>query len=407
MVKIVADTPDLENIIRLLTKTVTDNGGWLNDNLIIVARDRELSIQAKAIERGAPLIKITREMLIPMNKIELSIKNDAFHWHIPKPDMWDPVERAVTDITFEMFNLGNKAKFHKDNNFWLQMSNHIDTLDIMMAARTQGPKLKKMMAITRNKFVDTDINAYLCDDFIKSRVLGVKAPKTNITTHAIMTIIDFMNHHSNGAPFGTHDEGVSVACAQPLENSQECFAYYRPMDPFDTLTHYGFVDQSPNFVRSIPVTIQIPKLGRIAIKSRGDLLNQKKLAKQVQDLGFFMPVIEKTYDIVSASHIYIPGDSAPHALRRVLGVLIGRLARKNMSREDCMVILRDVERQIIEENKQFYENLLVHLDQKTEDLKTCSMLRNVKTMANLQLNNIKNYKCLDEYNATAARNALV
>lgn len=396
MAKILADTPELEKIVTKLAGTVENSGGWLNPDLMMVARDGQLSIEAENVDHGSKIIKITKGMLIPMDKINLTIKDGVFNVDIPHPEQWTSVEREVTDITFEMFNISKKAEFQKESNFWVGMQDHTDTLDLLMKGRTQGDRLKKMIRQTKNKFMDFDLDHFICDDFVKSRVLGHKNHETGMINQVIMTIIDFLNHHAGGAYFNSNETGISVVCSQPVGGSKECFAHYRPLDAFDSMLHYGFVDTSPAYVRSIPLDLTVPGMGKIAVKSRSDLLNKNKLAKPIKDLSFFIPIINKNYDIVIASHLYIPGPKAPNALRRVLGVLVGRLSNHKIREEDGLKIIEKLERDVLEQNLAFYEELLSHLNQKPEALEKSMILRQVKLMTETQLENIKAYKCMDE-----------
>ena len=400
MVKIEADSADIENILKKLVKTVTENGGYLNPALSMVARDGHLSIEAENIEAGEDLIQITEDMLIPMNKIDLRAKGGQFDLHLEKPESWSSVQRAVTDITFEMFNMNNKVDLQREASFWVNMAPYPDILKRLMEGRTRGDKIKTMLSATLDQFKDFDLERYLCKEFVKSRVLGFKSEKTGLHTNVIMTVIDFLNHHMNGACFRAHDRGVNVGCAQPIEGRRECFAFYRPLDPFDSLLNYGFVDKSSSFIRSIPMILET-EFGRLDIRARGDLLNTKKLAEPVKDLRFFMPVIDKQYDIVSASHLYVPGPRAPHALRRVLGVLIGRLAGPSVSQERGMRVLEALEREVIERNRAFYDDLLKDLNAMDQDCAQSMMLRNVKDMVEAQQENLNNYLCFEAFQARA------
>lgn len=402
MVNVVADDAGIEAILNRLVDSVVNNGGEIHPNISLVAQDGHQSILAHDnIPAGYPILRITKDMVIPMDEIELKAVNDQFSITFKSPDQASPVQRQVTETTFELFNYMGKFAYHKTENFWLRMQPHLEILDSILAGRTASEDTKKMRAHVQNNFTALDLDQYICDDFVKSRVLTFKSSKTGTAKRGIMTIIDFLNHHPGGAHYQTlgastgEFAGVSITCSQPVAGNPECFAFYRALDAMDTFMNYGFVDTSPTFVRSVPIEIPVPDFGKIVVESRNDTVNKSVMAREVQDLGFFIPVIKKDDDVLTASHLLIPGPSAPRALRRVLGMLIVSLAGNPVETDRILPIIRQAEKEIIEKNRSFYQGLLSESESALENYQGDETLSFIQEMARTQLANLDKYKCLD------------
>ncbi|MEM6781259.1 MAG: hypothetical protein AAF569_05300, partial [Pseudomonadota bacterium] len=91
--------------------------------------------------------------------------------------------------------------------------------------------------------------------------------------------------------------------------------------------------------------------------------NEKELPKEIMDLRRFMPVPTKKEDgTLSITHIMIPIERSPHAMRRVLQVLIRSYVGQEASRETIVDNVFAAEDKIIKTNIEFYETLIKDIE---------------------------------------------
>lgn len=407
MAKIEADNREIEKALIGLDKAINENGGWLHPDLVMKCHDDgNLSIEIEGVKPGEKIIKLPADLLLPVKKLEITLKDGAFDFTVPNKNALIPVQHELAELKFNLYNLTHKAKYHEETNFWLSIGVQPDILDYIVSARTLGDNYTKLRDSAHKGFEGMDIEEYVCSDFIKSRVLGFKnktasgegKKSVGKGPHVIMPVIDFLNHHWRGSQFQNDQKssqvGLAISCRQPIEGSNECYASYRPMDALDSFINYGFMDEYAPFVRSVPMEIQVPDLGRIVIKSRINLFNSKKLVKQAQDLRMFLPIMQKSYDIITASHLLIPTEGSPMALRRVLGILIARLVGEDLDRKRAMEFIRNAERTIIEQNIEFYDGLLKKVQESREEGDDQAALDVAENLAALQKRKIEGYQLI-------------
>jgi len=183
-----------------------------------------------------------------------------------------------------------------------------------------------------------------------------------------MPIIDFVNHHPDGSNFGLSDNEkktgkarfVSIMDARPVPNSNECYAYYNQMDTLDAFVNYGFPDSNANFVRSMPLNIDLGEAGSLAVQSASYGMIKQRLHKSVAGLRPYIPTtLRNDNEGIEVSHLAIPvTEDAPNALRRVLRMLISNRSARIFNTEQVWEYVVAAEKTIVESNIDFYKNLI-------------------------------------------------
>ncbi|MDH5217942.1 MAG: hypothetical protein OEX19_09615, partial [Gammaproteobacteria bacterium] len=228
-------------------------------------------------------------------------------------------------------------------------------------------------------------NQAIINGFFNSRVLGLSKDGRQVQ-RVIMPVIDYMNHHWRGAPYNyqtTDSPGrLSVDCAQPNPESNECFAFYNTMDALDSYIKYGFADLSAPLVRSVSLDISIENVGTIHIIGAIAKTARRKSLKSFKNIPRQVPLLGevKKGSHLNVSHIFIPGTNTPFAMKRILAALIQNLSVEKLSMTDLRKIIKKCEEQIVEANIVYYKKL-----------ETMTELQNLKELANSQLNNIDRY----------------
>lgn len=439
MAKIDAANTDIKNALVKLEKLTIEGGGWVHPDLHIIEEDGNLSMQFQGdIEEKEKLVNLTKDTLVPVNEMDIISSKGELTFTPKDPKKFSKIRHELAEVMFEIYNLTNKLQMTRQTNFFFQMQENQAVMESLTGARTIGPDYERM----KQFFIKNDpkeMDDYVVKRFISTRVLGfggkAGTKKAKIGSDAsdssenlvpkkalkkahksvkdngaeddpdsmpvLMPIIDYFNHNYWGARFLSPDnDSLEVLCRRPIKDSNECYGFYGVMDGLDTLLRYGFVDSHAAIVRSIPLQIDLPDLGRVVVQSTTPMkVNNLELSKKTQDLKEFMPVIHEKYDILTLSHLYLPVGHSPYMLRRILGGVIGKLAQgKGFSPEELKQLLKNAESFVKEQNLEFYSTLKKDLDKmkSNDDFKSSMAFENASMLANSQEEKLKQYKTLKE-----------
>ena len=117
-------------------------------------------------------------------------------------------------------------------------------------------------------------------------------------------------------------------------------------------------------MRSIPLELEIGGFGKISVSGRIGTVNFKNVVKEAQALGIFFPAMEKKEnDEITVSHLLIPVEVSPLALRRTLILSIGLLVETPLEEPVARELLRNAEWTVLQKNLGFYDSLLVQIKQ--------------------------------------------
>lgn len=423
--KIITDDAAIQKSLRAMEKTIEDHGGWIDPEMVIKCAGGALSIEKQSFPNpGRPMIALPGDLLLPTEKMGLSVRNNEL--------LCDPVANALSGVQeklahnlIELYNLTGKIASHQKSCCWVTFRRTPDLLVRLLKARTLNHVQKKLLSWATGE-LEIDENTVLCDTYLKSRTIAHKykgAQKTDEPEgdtpvepgmskagpgHSadLMPIIDFLNHHSGGAFFSFRDgydavnrerEFLLVNDHRPLSFTSECYAFYNQMDPIDSFVGYGFPDAFAPYIRSVPMTLDIGAAGQIVVHSQLSSLHKGKLPANAAGLRPYIPqTVKVDKESMEITHLLIPCNPAmPHALRRVLRVLISNRAAASRSLNASQVweAVLTAEEIILRTNIAFYKDLLLHLETPTvkNDPAAQDEVGMIRYIAELQLSKLWKY----------------
>lgn len=418
--KILSDNAAIEKNLRTLENAIYEYGGALDPDLVIACEQGSLSVQKHGFATpGKPMIALPGELLLPTEKMGLSVKNGAMESHPEKGALTD-IQRKMTDCMLEIYNLGNKIELHKQASCWFAFRDSPETLEKLLKARTVNKAQEKFLEFTRAKGPRADEDEMLCNTYIKTRTIGHKQVKTGsedvVMTTDIMPIVDFINHHTNGSYFSFRKneddpsrEALMVLDSRPLPSSNECFAFYNQMDALDSFLTYGFPDSYAPYLRSVPLEFEIPKTGTLKVHAMQSPMHKGTLPQNAVGLRPYIPHTVRTDpNTLEITHLMIPANAqAPHALRRVLRLLISNrvASRRTLTAKEIWECVLAAEEKIIHTNIAFYKDLIAGLSGKGANIapEKARLEDTVKYLAELQLTKLYKYTFEDKNADSAAR----
>jgi hypothetical protein len=172
-----------------------------------------------------------------------------------------------------------------------------------------------------------------------------------------------------------------------------CGAY----DSTDALLFYNYLDQTADFVRSIPLQVNLPEgKGTIRIESLMSSRKPTKLPEHLKDLSFYIPPMWKTVEsnIANLGYLMIPPDRAPYSMRRVLELAVGKLGA-DLSDEQMNANVRFAEKCVIDVNLNYINELRTYMEKYDARPPVEGIANNIRDLATLQLDNIDHYAFVD------------
>jgi hypothetical protein len=386
MVYVLADNPEVDRSLHRLIALSEAGGAEFSHDLVIRCVDGNLSIEAPPESVGNVLIRLPWDCLVPLAPFDLAIADDRIVIASHEPELTGACV-AMMEAMLELYALTHKLAVHRRTSPWSLAASHPEILPTLLTGRAPG---------YRDLIVSGNRDQLELQSFFKTRSLGYTDTEASPGYPVLMPILDAMNHHSKGAPYdldadGTHGPTLTMARSTPLPGTgNECFACYGGHDSFDIWMGYGFLDDTPHFVRSLQIGFDLP--GRGMIQTTAGFVRRKTadLPLPVRDLHFYIPALfarrHRRLDIAS---VLVPGPRAPRALRRTLQFLITEL---NPDRPPSRALVLHVEQQVIAANTTYCQTLAAFLrHMPLRDELQRPILDNFIRMCGLQLAHLRDY----------------
>ena len=394
-----ADNPLVENKLEELFAIISREGGEIHPQLTIRQSGNDISTLS-SLGRGSlePVLKIPRHCLPDQGHFSMAAQdNDIVLTNVTSD--CPPLERELQECMIEIYNLTDKIEAQLQGDPKIVLRDDPELLDYLHSARPAKHALHA-------KNSDKPEQYHAVRDFLMSRILKHKSgkPGDDVDRAYLMPFVDYLNHHPQGAPYRLVGDGdssgwlVSPNC-KPDPSSRECYACYgQHYDPLDLFLSYNFVDvNSPQVgLRSVPLSLDFEGLGTVRVGAEAATGIKTELPQAVQDLRFWIPKMYKPADgKLDASHLLLPHSDAPLALRRTLGIMVINLGGKSGAVDGELVV--EAERQVIEKNEQYYQQLSELAAKRTVTDRNRQVLELIGSLAELQLGFIKGYR--DRINA--------
>jgi hypothetical protein len=393
MVTVSSDNPDIEKSIVSLCDVLEKSGSYIAPAVDIVDVGGATSVFAGADYDSEFLFKLRHEALVPYDNFDFDIEGqDIVIAHADRNESNEHLR--VLEAMVELYNRSGKFETHLKEHPLLHFDTHSESVRCLLRAR-EGQDIDIVSGvIEKSEFFDE--LALLT--FFKSRLLYCKLHEMNARPSAVLIpVVEFMNHHSSGAVFESlYSKKGNVLAAQaamPLEGSRECFTRYGRFDALDTYLHYGFIDEGANYLRSVPMQIDLGGVGVIRVGAFSANVPVGHIPESLRDLAFYFPQIKVDVErkVVDVSHLFIPQANARFSLRRILEFIVQSLMVEG-DVSACSSHVEEAENQIVQTNLDYYAELESLVDSPSASATIDSeMLRLVE----VQRKKIVNYKSLE------------
>ncbi len=360
MIRLECDSGEVERHLGKLAGLIERHGGLLDKRLVIRCRDGNFSLHGKdnsAANRW--LARLPPACLLPVKQFELTVAEEGFCIASHTAEL-SGGRLELLEVFLALLNeTGKAASLRESVPAMLKLDD--PGLYARLAEGRAQPEAEAKPAGPGQLLVDT---------LVKSRAIA-----KGIDGHVgepdvvFMPLIDFANHHPLAPAFGCLIEPggqhlLALMGFFPVAGTMECFVRYSEYDAYDAFMHYGYVERNACFVRSIPMEIDLPGLGRIKLRASATPVMHKIVPPDMAHLAPFVPKItaDREAGVVDVGFLLIPRQSTqPMALRHVLAIVLSQLDPK-LTRETGMGYVEMAEEQLLAGNVSYYKGLRDYLD---------------------------------------------
>jgi hypothetical protein len=385
MVAIEADNREVRREIEKLVTLSRACGAEFSRDVIIRCKKGNLSIASRGGKekgKGDNFIRLPRRSLPRFDHFQFSQDGDELMlagWSEAAP----PLHVQITDTLINLYNLCGKMEVHRRVSPWLLLVEQPELVPTLAEARDDP-----MVSLIMDHLRLGNVSNVALDTFLFSRLIRIDKDTV------LMPVGELVNHSALAPPFYTPPNseggGVGVHRAQfPERFGDECFVSYGTFDSLDSWLVYNFVEEHANFVRSVPVEINLPGAGTIRVRAHMGAVARPELPPELEDLRTCLPeVLQRAPGSIDISFLQIP---AAHSqiLRRVLRWVIDQLSPGNLRAE---ALVEAAETQVLEKNWAYYEAFRKLLQTvKLKDPDKLPVLDSLSSMCALQLARLIEY----------------
>ena len=356
-----SDDNEVTAALERLRALVLAEGGGFSPQMITRVRGGDLTVLADDdIEQDARLMQVPASCLGATEAFDLGERDGAFIVESEEASHPETARRAFRQM-LTVYNACGKPAAWRASSPWFALSADPELLQCLTDLRRGAAKIQKFARMTSKN----EWTRLLVDSFIGARVFQLRPEaaeeggdgdsESGTAQSVLMPYVDFLNHDFRARPYSvtTDADGVRrlwTYADRPLEESRECLVRYTPLDPFDSLLLYGFVDTSSAIARSVPACLHLADGLTLEVDAAAGGLFKDKLPKQMQDIRMFIPnTKQRDGDYIKVSWMLFPGAGAPWALRRVLRAFI-RALRPQIGQVALREAVEEGEAQLLEAN---------------------------------------------------------
>lgn len=394
MTPIISDDPNLEELFSRISRLVVENGGWIHPKVTIVSEGGELSVRSElARDSMEEIFRIPETCLPCLNDFEFGLDDDVLFIE-RRPAEISSIHGEILQLVIDIYNLSGKVASHRCVSPWFSLSGAPEVLEHLYGGRVGARKLGRLYG----HYKAGDLKNLLLGSLFCTRQLGFKASTKKVSEPVLIPVVDCLNHHWMGGGFkvgkraGEGINELSVVNSKPIYGSDECFVCYSKCDRLDSYLLFNFIDNSAPLVRSIPLQIALPNASIMYVYSQNLPTYVGKLPVDVENVRQYIPeYFGRNQKGFAVSHLLIPGEKEPAALRRTLEFVIGT-ACSGLVGDPLKGYVSMVERYVVQENIKYYEELSRKTDAVSLGTVAPDVIEGLRELARAQLCMLRAYK---------------
>lgn len=357
--------------IKNLKASLEDMGSKFHPNLTITESQGEIAVLCNKLTTKNEIFMDVPLECIPLRAdYRFSLDDSGKLTCLAKKNMMNPKSRHIMNIMVEMFNAADKLSRWKASYPLFSLAGFKAIFDKLLLARTNAGGYSIYYFSNKKQIPDEDvINSFFSSrvfSFLQNDLHAAKIKTKNEIERGFIPLIDLTNHSMQAEPFHSDSNSNSLKTyLQPGEAGREVFVRYNLDDPLVTFLSYGFIDQSANWVYTIPLSISTPSGLTLDIKNDLAMVQPDTLPTHMKGLANYFPAqCNRQGNIVTISKLVIPGKEHAGSLKTILAYILkqidfdGRYTNETKLNQE----IDSIENQILSLNRTYWQELRELLD---------------------------------------------
>jgi len=387
---IITENTELKEKFLQLLKLLKSNGAYFDEDLRVFYEDNNLSIRSVGIKNQLKrYIEVPLELMPCIDEYEFSIKDDNLI--CTTICQTNETKTQIMMLMIDIFNLTSKISFQKQTSIFFNLKRHKDFVEYLLYSNGRE-KINRFLIFLKND----EYEKILIESFLGAREFNLKNQKDSAlpSKRVILPIMDYLNHNIMAKGFEIDKQNNSMFVeALSTKESTQLFVCYNLYDALETLIIYGFSDTSTPLLFSIPMEISIGSGITIEIINIGfRRLEKNQVSENLLPIKDIIPDIQKITDNkIVLSKLAIPNIQFPLALKKVLHLMLNKLNIERTN-EVRLPIIKAIEKQIVNQNLNYYNKLQEKLPEVLEDNEVSTYVKEqLQILTEHNIKHLKNY----------------
>jgi tetratricopeptide (TPR) repeat protein len=326
---IVGTDPKTVSLIKKLVEQLKNKGAYFHPSLRIVEDKGDLSIKSySSTEINERLMSVPMKCLPVLSDFSFGVDKELKLTCQPHKTGLNKHAHAIMGSMVSIYNATDKLRSWSLAHPLLSLKAYPELVDKLYGLRGFNPTVKKL----KKYYDEKNWDLLLIESFFDSRrfsftsnelqLMGIK--KGGDKQSGLLTVIDFLNHKSGVKGYEVNHKSKNMEInALPDKETHEVFVQYNTFyDPLITYLNYGFLENNPPWLYSLPVTlITTTGLSIYIFNTPAD--KSKNSRAIISHIDTYNPsYIKRELSEVSVSTLIIPTLSAKDTLLQVLCFLL-------------------------------------------------------------------------------------
>ena len=388
-------------LIYELVENLKQMGASFHPLLRIVEDGGDLSIRSFAsYDDEQRLIVIPLRCMPILSDFKLAISADKLLSYTLSQSVLNKDAHRIMDNMLAIYNATGKLKSWAATYPLLTLREYPELVDKLYALRALCPNIQTFKKLYDEKKWDE----LLLESFVGSRkfnftpkllkVIGIDADETDRS--GLLTVIDFLNHKSGAKTYEVNRKSKDMeihGLADRLNN--EVFVQYNFYDPLVTYLNYGFIENNPPWLFSVPMTLTA-RSGLSVIVHNMQAATKAKANNELSHIEQFLPsYLSRKNNKIVVSILTIPDSSARDTLVQVLKVILTKHDAEGLYQNETVLMaeVENLEKQLLRFNFETWTSLgrdVAQLRAKGK-MTTEDALESLRALCNFSLQHISDY----------------
>lgn len=264
-----SDNATVRELVGAMFDLVVAHGGSVHPKLWVAEREGSMSVHVDGSDDEL-LMRVPAEILVPVDRVQIEAVGDELVVVTPDEAM-TAVQHEALDKHLRLYNATAKVA-------WARAM----LPDVALAGNPVGPDV-----MDRLRHAGARRGRSVAAAFLATRTLGLRIPASPAASGAtgtdptelqgdgeagaarrpvLMPLLELVNHHPHGSPFGGSARGLRATVAHPVGGTEVYVRYDAHDDVIDMALRYGFVGDDARRTRVCPVQVEVSGL-RVIIES--------------------------------------------------------------------------------------------------------------------------------------------